>query len=50
MPFLKKLKKKTEGAAKKGLDVGEKAAKKGVDLGKKGVKETKKAARKTKKN
>ena len=59
MPFLKKLKKKTEEAAKKGLDVGEKAAKKGVDLGKKGrkkgvelgkkgIKETKKAAKKNK--
>ena len=58
MPFLKKLKKKTEEVAKKGLDVGEKVAKKsvevgkkggeiGVELGKKGIKETKKAAKKT---
>ena len=35
MPFLKKLKKKTEEVAKKGLEVGEKAAKKGVEVGKK---------------
>jgi len=54
LPFLKKLKKKTEEAAKKGLEVGEKATKKGVkvgkkagkkgvELGKKGVKKTKEA-------
>ena len=54
LPFLKKLKKKTEEAAKKGLEVGEKVAKKGVkvgkkagkkgvELGKKGVKKTKEA-------
>jgi len=60
LPFLKKLKKRTEEAAKKGLDVGEKAAKKGVGLGKKsgkkglelgdkGFKETKRIAKKTKK-
>ena len=30
MSFLKKVKKKTEEAAKKGLEVGEKTAKKGV--------------------
>ena len=35
LPFLKKLKKKSEEAAKKGLDVGEKGVKKGVEVGKK---------------
>ena len=53
MTFLNKLKKKTVGASKKGLEVGGKAArkgaevgkkagKKGVELGKRGVKKTKK--------
>ena len=53
LPFLKKLKKKTEEAAKKGLEVGEKGLKKGVDVGKKagekGVELGKKGAKKTKK-
>ncbi len=35
MPLLKKLKKKTEEVAKKGLGVGKKAAKKGSEVGKK---------------
>jgi len=53
MPFLKKLKKKTEEAVKKGAEVGGKAAKKGVEVGKKagkkGVELGKKGVRKTKK-
>ena len=51
MPFLKKLKKKTEEAVKKGLEVGEKGAKKGVKVGKKagkkGVELGKKGVKKT---
>ena len=53
MPFLKKLKMKTEEAVKKGAEVGGKAAKKGVEVGKKagkkGVELGKKGVRKTKK-
>ena len=55
LSFLKKVKKKTEEAAKKGVkagikvgekgvEVGKKAGKKGVKVGKKGVKKTKKWA------
>lgn len=52
LPFLKKIKKKTEEAAKKGLEVGEKGVKKGVEVGKKagekGVEVGKKGVKKTK--
>lgn len=53
MSFLKKLKKKTGEAGKKGLEVGKKVGKKGVEVGKKagrkGVELGKKGAKKTKK-
>ncbi len=53
MSFVKKIKKKTEDAAKEGVKVGFKAGEKGVDLGKKagkkGVEITKDSAKKTKK-
>ena len=60
LPLLKKLKEKTEEAAKKGLDAGEKVVEKGVDVGKKagekgvelgqkGIDETREVAKKVKK-
>jgi len=53
LSFLKKLKKKTGEAGKKGLEVGKKVGKKGVEVGKKagrkGVELGKKGAKKTKK-
>ena len=45
MSFLKKMKDKTEEAAKKGVEVGKEAGEKGVDVGKKGVKKTDEAVR-----
>ena len=47
MPFLKKVKEKTEDAAKKTVEVGKDVGEKGVDVGKKGVDVGKKGVNKT---
>ena len=49
MGILKKVKEKTEEAAKKTASVAEKVGKEGVELGKKGTKKAKQTAKKAKK-
>lgn len=48
MSFIKKVKKRTEEAAKEGTKIGVKACEEGVDLGKKCVDATKEGGKKTK--